>query len=807
MHDYRLVLPAAILWALTVIGVDAEDFRRCGGISDGTVVALVLVVLAVLCMRGAVIALTGRSGNNNQKRAAVRTKIGAVVLLSICVSSIAIINNSVHAYLYKTDPFVQVAVQHHDVDVRAVIVGRAQEMRGYTTYNIAYMSVNGLESRENACVQIPRNSSNTLEYGDPVQFRGHASIHTDKQNCELMIEAEAIKIIGEQTLMHAFVNRVHRDFSAVLTQVESNESDAKALVQGIVLGNDANLSHSLRSDMKNQSLSHLTAVSGSHISILLLAVCAVLGWHRPWISAILATFTIALLTLIVGPSPSVVRAVYMGLFVVLGIGAKRPRDAVALLATTVILVCFVDPKLSAELGFILSVLAAFGIVSCGGLLSKHIAQIMPKWCAELVAIPLVASLWTFPAIATVQSDVSIWGVAANIVVAPVVAPITVCGLSALLTINIAPVIARLFVWGAWTCCKWIVLMVGVIRDFPASHVHPAIVFVLNLLLLAALISMPRLLPKLAFYIRKRARKKLRSLSFAFLSLRSRHTHMTTTVSRRRYISASTILAASLAIMCALPVNKLVVPDKQTVLSDWEVVQCDVGQGSALLLRFGTDTVLVDVGPDETKISKCLNDNSVTKLSLLILSHFDLDHIGGASAVIGKVDVEEIWISPNPFPLYNSRPLMNNIAKHGIAYKRVKAGQSFHDWLRILHPSQVNGDEGDSNRDSLVIDAATSTLHTVVLSDVPQEIQDQLSVHAKEVDVVVVSHHGSKDQSPRLAQAYRPKISLVSVGENNYGHPTAQARRIWAAPMYLTTADCEMIRIGHGKIETSCLDAE
>nr|WP_275587065.1 ComEC/Rec2 family competence protein [Arcanobacterium pluranimalium] len=634
-----------------------------------------------------------------------------------------------------------------------------------------------------------------------------------KQTCQLVIAAEHISVNGEPSLISVFINRIHGDFADVLAGIESSETDASALVQGIVLGDDSQLSDDMRRSMKNQSLSHLTAVSGSHISILLLAVFSVLGQRRAWLAAIFGALTITVLTLIVGPSASVLRALYMGLFVVFGVGMRRPRDAIALLATTVIVVCFVNPQLSTQIGFILSVLATFGIVSGGSQLAQRISVIMPLWCAELIAIPLIASISTLPVIFTMQSSMSIWGVLANMVIAPVVAPLTICGLAALTVVSFAPHIATLFVWGAYICSRWIIYVVGVIEYFPASHIPTIIVFLSHLLLLFGLIGLARVRPrtraraKAIIGTRTRRKIHLRTQSF-YAAFKSKFLPFITPITAwQRGAAPAQIAFLGLVFLAAiLGVHKLVLPVSPTQIADWEIIQCDVGQGSAMLLRASSDTVLVDVGKDPSKIASCLNDNSITTIDLLILSHFDLDHIGGASAIIGKIEVKEIWLSTNPYPLYNSEPLMRTITRHNIPYQSVKAGQSFHNWLRIIHPRSASGGEENTNRDSLVIDAKTATLHTVILSDVPKDVQDDLSNEASEVDVVVVSHHGAKDQSARLAKAYKPKITLVSVGENTYGHPTEEAHKIWDAPMYLTTLECKTIKIGHGEVEASCFDA-
>ncbi len=75
----------------------------------------------------------------------------------------------------------------------------------------------------------------------------------------------------------------------------------------------------------------------------------------------------------------------------------------------------------------------------------------------------------------------------------------------------------------------------------------------------------------------------------------------------------------------------------TVPADWQVAMCDVGQGDATLWRSRGAVALVDTGPEPEALRACLARFGVERLDLVVLTHFDLDHVGGSAAVVGRAD--------------------------------------------------------------------------------------------------------------------------------------------------------------------------
>jgi competence protein ComEC len=220
-------------------------------------------------------------------------------------------------------------------------------------------------------------------------------------------------------------------------------------------------------------------------------------------------------------------------------------------------------------------------------------------------------------------------------------------------------------------------------------------------------------------------------------------------------------------------------------ANWEFGLCDIGQGDATLIRSGGEIALVDTGPDPKPLAACLGDLGIDHIDLLVLTHYDLDHVGGTDAVVGKVD--RALIGPPSDP--GDDRLASELRAGGAQVDQVSIG--VHGMLGALRwdvvwPPDTGVEPGNPASVTITItptDDCRACLTGIFLGDLGEESQDRLLglMHPGRVDVVKVAHHGSADQSPELYAALRPTIGLIGVGAgNDYGHPTAKLLGILAA---------------------------
>jgi competence protein ComEC len=208
----------------------------------------------------------------------------------------------------------------------------------------------------------------------------------------------------------------------------------------------------------------------------------------------------------------------------------------------------------------------------------------------------------------------------------------------------------------------------------------------------------------------------------------------------------------------------------SVPSDWQLAACDIGQGDAVLVRSRGQTALVDVGPDPEPLAACLERLGIRRLDLLVLTHYDLDHVGGLDAVVGRVD--RALVGP-PDGSHDERMLtrLHDAGADVVQARRGLTGTLGDDRWEVLWPRPGTPLRGNDASVTLLV---TGTLRMLFLGDLGESAQRGVDVGAAlgPVDVVKVAHHGSADQSPDLYAEADATLGVISVGaDNSYGHPT------------------------------------
>lgn len=233
------------------------------------------------------------------------------------------------------------------------------------------------------------------------------------------------------------------------------DPQARGLVPGIALGDDRELPAALDADLRTVSLTHVTAVSGAHVAMVLgLVMAATRRLPRPWRAGVAGLVLVALV-LLVHPAASVLRSAAMGGVLLVGLLLTRPRAALPALWTSVIVLLALDPWLAGSFGFVLSVLATAGLLVASGPIADRLSAALPRPLALALAVPLAAQLACTPALALLQPRMPVHGVLANILAAPAVPPATVLGLAATLVAPLAPGLAMWLASAAGVATAWI----------------------------------------------------------------------------------------------------------------------------------------------------------------------------------------------------------------------------------------------------------------------------------------------------------------------------------------------------------------
>lgn len=527
------------------------------------------------------------------------------------------------------------------------------------------------------------------------------------------------------------------------------------LVPGLALGDTSNSTDELNAEMKASGLTHLTAVSGSNVTMLI-AIILALGRKLKFkhsTNYILAVLGLAAFVIIVRPQPSVIRATAMGLVMVYALFSRSQKSPLPALTASVIALIAIDPWLAISYGFALSVGATAGLLLLAkNLLStfdQHLPKRIPEWLVLGLVVTICAQVAVFPILVGLNSAVSLASLPANLISVPLSGPTMVLGLVAALLAPIAfplakliAVIATVPAWGIVWCAQFFANQKLLVIPWP--HGAGGV-----LLALGAVVA--------GIHLRLNWR----------------------TLTRVQRNSALVTWVICISFLWFRPAEKLI----KWVPSDWQIVSCDVGQGDATVIKVSIhEAIVVDVGGNPDLIDRCLTDLGIKKIPLLLLTHFHADHVVGLPGALNRREVGQIRISPLADP-----PLTTKFVYGVLADKSMTAQvMSYPEYLKLgvvelfcIWPEQTAAQSMSSNNASvslLIRAGETNSLTLLLPGDIEQPAQDQIvsKIGNLKVDVIKVPHHGSRNQSTEFAQQSYAKLALVSAGrDNNYGHPAPE----------------------------------
>lgn len=589
-----------------------------------------------------------------------------------------------------------------------------------------------------------------LGIGTGLELRGTLEAAQPGDDRAFLLFADgAPEVLSVPPPLLEWANRLRTDFLRLTATLPGEGGD---LLAGLAIGDTSAVDARLDAEMKASSLTHLTAVSGANCAIvigLVLALGRAVGAPRA-VRLIASLGMLLAFVVLVTPEPSVLRAALMAALVLFALLGGRPARGLPMLSLTVLALLVHDPWLARNFGFALSVLATAGLLLLAGPIATALERWLPRWLALVVAVPVAAQLACQPVIILLDASLPTYGVIANLLAAPAAPIATVVGLAACVACAVVPPIGVALAHLAWLPSAWIAAVAGFFAAAPVARLPwPGGAFGAGLLALVTGVAVVALL------------------------------------GRRRWALLAMLLVVVVygGLIAGGRVAQLVGrPD------DWQLAGCEVGQGDAFLVRSAGQVALVDTGPDPAPLRACLDDLGIGRIDLLVLTHFDLDHVGGVDAVLGRVG--HVLVGPSGGP--DDDRIVADLAAGGASVQQVARGPTGAlgelRWTVLWPPQRLTGIE-PGNEASVTLafepvgECVDGCLSAMFLGDLGEAAQERVMSGARvdAVDVVKVSHHGSADQSERLYQRLAAAVGMIGVGaENGYGHPSERVLDILEA---------------------------
>ncbi|MFF5518035.1 ComEC/Rec2 family competence protein [Streptomyces coeruleorubidus] len=609
-------------------------------------------------------------------------------------------------------------------------------------------------------------------------------------------------VVGEPSAAQRLAGRLR---AGLREATDGLPADARALLPGLVVGDTSRITPELEEAFKETDLTHTLAVSGANFTILLALLLGPPGLAQhverrglaPRLGVSLRATAVLGGVLSLGfvvvcrPDPSVLRAAACGAVALLALATGRRRSLLPALATAVLLLVLYDPWLARSYGFLLSVVATGALLTLAPRWSAGLRRRgVPPRLAEALAAAAAAQALCAPVVAVLSARVSLVAVPCNLIAEFAIAPATVLGFAALATAPVAMPVAKALAWCAHWPAEWIAevartgaALPGAGVDWPGSWAGAALLAAVTLVVLLV------------------GRRLL----------------------GHPWWCGVCGLALVLVVVQPPPLTRVVTGWPPP---GWRLVMCDVGQGDAMVLAAGEGSgVVVDAGPDPQLVDHCLRSLGITRIPLVVLTHFHADHVAGLPGVLRGRAVGAIETTGFEEPADQAAFVRRQAAARRVPVTRAAAGEQrrtgelswqvvwpppsrpptpppgSHPHLLPAHPAP----EGPNDA-SVAMLVRSAGLRLLLLGDLEPPAQRALarSPAAEElesVDVLKVAHHGSAYQDPGLMDRAAPRLALISCGaDNGYGHPapgTVAALRAGGAAVLRTDRDGALAVVGGG----------
>jgi competence protein ComEC len=708
----------------------------CAGLAAANWIELGAFVLAAACL-GALVAVAGLDGP------------ARVIALGIALAAVGLWWGSLR--LESLERSELVAELGESGPARLVVTGPARTTSWAVRVPSEIRQFRGLRLRERVLLVLPVGRSpprgaileTVVRVTEPREARDGGfdeRAWLARQGVHVVLRGAAWRQVGRRGGVAGVGDRLRDRVERAVDR--GTEGVRRALVLGVVVGEDEGLPERVREEFRASGLAHLLAVSGQNVAFIVAGVFGV-GWLLRLSRAVrelLAIASVGAYVLAVGWQPSVVRAGVAGVLASLAWLVARPRDRWHFLALGALVLLAWTPTSLLEPGFQLSFVAVASIfVGVPKVRSTLEGYPLPRGAADAIGIATVCGLATAPVVLVHFGEAPVYTVLANVLAFPAVPAVLGLGLLAAVVDPVAPAAAASLAWLAGWAAAWLELVAHVVASLPGAQIGTRTALAGALVLVGGWAA----------------------VRWSGVRVAGR--------------PAPFVLATGGAALVLLAAGWLLVRPAPA----WQapgglrVTFLDVGQGDSVLLETPSARVLVDQGPPEANVAGQLSGMGVRSLSALVLTHPQRDHVGGAADVIRQLRVGVVLDPDLAATGPEHDEAIAAAVERGTAVRTVRAGSELKAGglrLRVLWPPDPGLPSEDPNLNAVVLAASFGETDVFLPADAESDVTRRL--HLGQFEVLKVAHHGSEDPGLEAGlRVLRPQVAVISAGRgNDYGHP-------------------------------------
>ena len=646
-------------------------------------------------------------------------------------------------------------IENKQIEEKAVIISDIQEKEYKYIYEAKF-----LKNNKKVLISIKKSQQiDKINYGDLIYLEGKLEIpkiatnykgfdyrqYLKTKKIQGIVIADNVKILKAK-YKNNLIYQMQKKIKAIIK--EKLPSETGDLLLAILLGDKKDLSEQIQINFKNSNLSHMLAVSGAHVSYIIIGLTyitqnSIMGKRK---GRVFCIFFLIIFMAITNFTPSVTRACIMAILTLVSKILYKKADIYTNISISALIILLYNPYSLLDLGFKLSFGGTIGIVIFMRFIKKK--QEEPKllnYIKQMALVSICANIIIIPIIMNNFNTVSLTFLVSNILASPILAIIVIVGFSIIIISIISHSLSNLLVFWLNPILNLLIKISSFCSKLPFAKILVVTPYIFNII----------------FY-------------YTIILYLVNYNELKQFIKKKTVILLSIILILSNFIFYILP-------------QDLKIYFIDVGQGdSTLIVTPSKKTILIDGGGSESfdvgekVLLPYLLDRRIRKIDYIMISHFDTDHCKGIFTVIENLKVKNIIISKQAEKSENYKKFKEIVANKKINIILVKAGDKIkidkYIYFKILFPTEKLIMQNPLNNNSIVSQLNYKSFKMLFTGDIEEIAEKEILNLQKDKlksTILKVAHHGSNTSSTQeFINSVKPELALIGVGKNNtFGHPS------------------------------------
>lgn len=646
-------------------------------------------------------------------------------------------------------------IENKQIEEKAVIISDIQEKEYKYIYEAKF-----LKNNKKVLISIKKSQQiDKINYGDLIYLEGKLEIpkiatnykgfnyrqYLKTQKIQGIVIADNVKILKAK-YKNNLIYQIQKKIKAIIKEKLPDETGN--LLLAILVGDKKDLSEQIQINFKNSNLSHMLAVSGAHVSYIIVGLTyitqnSIMGKRK---GRVFCIFFLIIFMAITNFTPSVTRACIMAILTLVSKILYKKADIYTNISISALIILLYNPYSLLDLGFKLSFGGTIGIIIFMRFIKKK--QEEPKllnYIKQMALVSICANIIIIPIIMNNFNTVSLTFLVSNILASPILAIIVIVGFSIIIISIISHSLSNLLVFWLNPILNLLIKISSFCSKLPFAKILVVTPYIFNII----------------FY-------------YTIILYLVNYNELKQFIKKKTVILLSIILILSNFIFYILP-------------QDLKIYFIDVGQGdSTLIVTPSKKTILIDGGGSESfdvgekVLLPYLLDRRIRKIDYIMISHFDTDHCKGIFTVIENLKVKNIIISKQAEKSENYKKFKEIVANKKINIILVKAGDKIkidkYIYFKILFPTEKLIMQNPLNNNSIVSQLNYKSFKMLFTGDIEEIAEKEILNLQKDKlksTILKVAHHGSNTSSTQeFINSVKPELALIGVGKNNtFGHPS------------------------------------